>query len=148
MAKSPNNSDLSSITVSNSTMTELLSIEDDDSSAVDVPPDELSERGKAKYDDTKKLLELEVIADRQADRDLRERFGDKAYNVVRKTLYGWAVVLAATAFCKFFFDKDIFSENVLVAITSAVTLNTFAAFLGVIRGLFPSNRKTAADEDK
>ncbi|EMX6285657.1 TPA: hypothetical protein OUB44_004006 [Providencia rettgeri] len=94
------------------------------------------------------LILLQEVEDRKADRDLRERFGDKAYNVVRKTLYGWAVVLAATAFCKFFFDKDIFSENVLIAITSAVTLNTFAAFLGVIRGLFPSNRKGSTDDGK
>lgn len=92
------------------------------------------------------LILMQEVEDRKADRELRERFGDKAYNVVRKTLYGWAVVLAATAFCKLFFDKDIFSENVLIAITSAVTLNTFAAFLGVIRGLFPSNKKGSSSE--
>ncbi|MEI9697297.1 hypothetical protein MNY64_05155 [Moellerella wisconsensis] len=88
------------------------------------------------------------IKDRIADRALREKFGDKAYNVVKKTLFGWAVVLIATAFCKLFFNVEIFSDTVLVAITSAVTLNTFAAFLGVIRGLFPSNRKYDGDENK
>ncbi|MFP4864170.1 hypothetical protein ACLFLC_14805 [Providencia rettgeri] len=99
-------------------------------------------------DDQQNSIMHQEVQDRIADRALRERFGDKAYNVVRKTLYGWAVVLAATGFCKFFFDKDLFSENVLIAITSAVTLNTFAAFLGVIRGLFPSNRKINIDDGK
>lgn len=99
--------------------------------------------------ESQNLILLQDIEDRKADRDLRERFGDKAYNVVRKALYGWAVVLAAAAFCKFFFDKEIFSDNVLIAITSAVTLNTFAAFLGVIRGLFPSSKKgNGSDENK
>ncbi|WP_414965933.1 hypothetical protein [Enterobacter hormaechei] len=35
-----------------------------------------------------------------------------------------------------------FSDEVLIAITSATTLNLFAAFLGVIRGLFPSGKET------
>ncbi|AUU15527.1 hypothetical protein MC53_016570 [Proteus mirabilis] len=94
------------------------------------------------------LILLEDIEDRKADRALREKFGDKAYNVVKKTLYGWAVVLITTAFCKLFFDKEVFTDTVLVAITSAVTLNTFAAFLGVIRGLFPSNRKCGSGNQK
>lgn len=33
--------------------------------------------------------------------------------------------------------KEIFSDEVLIAVTAASTLNLFAAFLGVIRGLFP-----------
>lgn len=94
------------------------------------------------------LILQEDIEDRRADRALREKFGDKAYNVVKKTLYGWAVVLIAAAFCKLFFDKEIFTDTVLVAITSAVTLNTFAAFLGVIRGLFPLNRKSDSNQKK
>lgn len=86
------------------------------------------------------------MQDRIADRALRERFGDKAYNVVRKTLYGWAILLVVYAFCNLFFGKEIFSDKVLIAITSAVTLNTFAAFLGVIRGLFPSGRQEKPKE--
>lgn len=84
-----------------------------------------------------------------ADRQLRERYGFKAYKVVKKSLWGWAILLAIYAACKFFYDKELFSENVLIAITSATTLNIFAAFLGVIRGLFPVNGNVIKEsEDK
>ena len=33
------------------------------------------------------------------------------------------------------------SDKVVIAITTATTLNLFAAFLGVIRGLFPSGKE-------
>jgi hypothetical protein len=85
-------------------------------------------------------LTIQLIEDKKADRALRERFGDKAYKVVRKTLYGWCWLLGIYAAFKFRFQVEIFSDNVLIAITSAVTLNVFAAFLGVIRGLFPSSK--------
>ncbi|WP_313021391.1 hypothetical protein [Atlantibacter hermannii] len=91
-------------------------------------------------------LTIQLIEDKKADRALRERFGDKAYKVVRKTLYGWCWLLAIYAAIKFRYDKEIFSENVLIAITSAVTLNVFAAFLGVIRGLFPASKPTKDNE--
>lgn len=87
-------------------------------------------------------LVLQEVEDRIADRALREKFGDKAYKVVRKTLYGWSWLLAIYAALKFRFQVEIFSDNVLIAITSAVTLNVFAAFLGVIRGLFPTTKPT------
>lgn len=86
-------------------------------------------------------LILQDVEDRKADRALREKFGDKAYKVAKKSLYGWSWLLAIYAAIKFRFDVNIFSDSVLIAITSAVTLNVFAAFLGVIRGLFPANKK-------
>ena len=89
-------------------------------------------------------LVLQEVEDRIADRALREKFGDKAYKVARKTLYGWCWLLAIYAALKFRFQVEIFSDNVLIAITSAVTLNVFAAFLGVIRGLFPSTKPPKA----
>ncbi|MEX6255441.1 hypothetical protein AB6F62_20330 [Providencia huaxiensis] len=100
-------------------------------------PVELLTSSNNNEESEKKRLEQD-IEDRKADRNLRDKFGDKAYSVVRKTLYGWAVLLVVYAFCKLFFGKELFSDKVLIAITTAVTLNTFAAFLGVIRGLFPS----------
>ncbi|CAQ85222.1 MULTISPECIES: hypothetical protein [Photorhabdus] len=84
-------------------------------------------------------LILQEIEDRKADRALREKFGDKAYKVVRKTLYGWSILLFCYGFSKIF-GFELFPDNVMIAITSAVTLNIFAAFLGVIRGLFPSQK--------
>ncbi|KIS43905.1 hypothetical protein [Kosakonia radicincitans] len=82
----------------------------------------------------------EEVLDRQADRQLRVKFGDKAYKVAKKSLYGWCWLLTIYAMFKFRFKTELFSDNVLMAITTAVTLNVFAAFLGVIRGLFPSSK--------
>ncbi|MCY0803448.1 MULTISPECIES: hypothetical protein [Providencia] len=141
--------DLSNIEVTgkeSDAATSMPEVKIDIDSPVDVPPASISENRKnTKNEDTRVLLERELIANHKADRALREKFGDKAYNVVKKTLYGWAVVLIATAFCKVFFNVELFTDTVLIAITSAVTLNTFAAFLGVIRGLFPSNRGDNGD---
>jgi len=84
-------------------------------------------------------LTIQDVEDRKADRALREKFGDKAYKVVRKTLYGWAILLFCYGFSSIFGFK-IFPDEVMIAITTAVTLNVFAAFLGVIRGLFPASK--------
>ncbi|WP_369427151.1 hypothetical protein [Providencia sp. PROV236] len=134
-----------------------IKLSNEDSKAVDRASQHKSQQSKKNKFYVKQISDVseeqldsitnQNIQDRIADRALREKFGDKAYNVVKKTLFGWAVVLIATAFCKLFFNVEIFSDTVLVAITSAVTLNTFAAFLGVIRGLFPSNRKYEVDEN-
>lgn len=84
---------------------------------------------------------IQDVEDRKADRALRERFGEKAYKVVRKTLYGWAWLLGIYAFFKIF-GIEVFPIPVMIAITTAVTLNVFAAFLGVIRGLFPAQKQS------
>lgn len=93
------------------------------------------------------LLLNEDVEDRKADRALREKFGDKAYKVVRKTLYGWAILLFCYGFSSIFGYK-IFPDNVMIAITTAVTLNIFAAFLGIIRGLFPSSKDAKDSKQK
>lgn len=118
-----------------------------DDIALDRPANEIEDRKDSGDDSSGKsaqpaseLLILQQVENHKADRELRERFGNKAYKVAKKSLYGWCWLLAIYAAMKFRFDKEIFSENVLIAITSAVTLNVFAAFLGVIRGLFPSQK--------
>lgn len=100
----------------------------------DVPPS-----GQGQRRTFTDALTIQDVEDRKADRALREKFGDKAYKVVRKTLYGWSILLFCYGFSKIF-GFEIFSDNVMIAITSAVTLNVFAAFLGVIRGLFPAQK--------
>jgi len=110
-------------------------------SNTDEPPDTDDKEATERTETGNKtnFLWQEDVEDRRADRALREKFGDKAYKVVRKTLYGWSILLFCYGFCKLF-GYEIFPDNVMIAITSAVTLNIFAAFLGVIRGLFPSQR--------
>ncbi|EKJ3828924.1 hypothetical protein PG459_004345 [Salmonella enterica] len=110
--------------------------------SVDAIPDSASVTDEQASPEKHPALVLQEVEDRIADRALREKFGDKAYKVVRKTLYGWSWLLAIYAALKFRFQVEIFSDNVLIAITSAVTLNVFAAFLGVIRGLFLTTKPT------
>ncbi|QFS59784.1 hypothetical protein GAY20_05570 [Pantoea dispersa] len=113
-----------------------------ENSPVEEPP--VTNAGEVKREEKSSEKDLmllnEEVEDRKADRALREKFGDKAYKVVRKTLYGWAILLFCYGFSKIF-GFTIFPDNVMIAITSAVTLNIFAAFLGVIRGLFPAGKK-------
>jgi hypothetical protein len=49
-------------------------------------------------------------------------------------------------------DKQVISDTALIAITTGVTVNVLAAFLGVIRGLFPTDQshkpETTEDTDK
>ncbi|WP_241597676.1 hypothetical protein [Rosenbergiella epipactidis] len=118
-----------------------------DPSAIEEPPKNDSGAIRREEKDVPKELLLlnEDVEDRKADRALREKFGDKAYKVVRKTLYGWAWLLGI---CGFFgvFGVRVFTDSVMIAITTAVTLNVFAAFLGVIRGLFPSGKEQKKDK--
>lgn len=116
-----------------------------DDIALDRPPEEIEDRASEEETAGKltlsasELLILQQVENHKADRELRERFGDKAYKVVRKTLYGWAILLFCYGYCNLF-GYEIFPKEVMLAITTAVTLNVFAAFLGVIRGLFPSSK--------
>lgn len=80
-----------------------------------------------------------------ADTALRERYSFKVYKIVKKSLWGWAILLAIYGLIKFLTRNEnnghgfeIFSDNTLIAITSATTLNIFAAFLSLVKGLFPS----------
>lgn len=108
----------------------------------DVPPDE--GHGTKPRDFTDELR-IQDVQDRNANRILRQRFAEKAYKVAKWGLYGWACVLAISVIGNVLGEKT-FSDNVLIAITSATTLNLFAAFLGVIRGLFPSGKESKDKE--
>ena len=108
------------------------------SSLEDEPPSsETSSRGDN--------VDPQGVEDAKSYRKLREIFAEKAYKVAKKSLYGWAILLFAQGWFSLI-GIPIFSDKVLIAITTAVTLNVFAAFLGVIRGLFPSS-KSSKDKD-
>jgi len=80
------------------------------------------------------------VADRIANRNLRAKFAGKAYKVAKLGLYGWAMLLIITIIGNVIGVQTL-SDKVVIAITTATTLNLFAAFLGVIRGLFPSGKE-------
>ena len=105
----------------------------------DAPPDEPVPGSRPRdYTDD---LRYQDVEDRTANRKLRQRFAEKAYKVAKWGLYGWGCVLILSVIGNVVGVKT-FSDEVLIAITSATTLNLFAAFLGVIRGLFPSGKET------
>lgn len=102
------------------------------SSNEDEPPaSEQSTRG----DD----LNAQKSADAKSYRELREKFAEKAYKVAKYGLVWWACILLLSAVGKCV-GKEVFSDKVIIAVTTASTVNLLAAFLGVIRGLFPTGK--------
>ena len=107
----------------------------------DHPP--LEDRGRD-YSVFRSKLHNEKANDLIANRGLRDKYSFKAFKVVKKSLWGWAILLFVYGVTKFLTRHEnnggfeIFSDHVLIAITTATSLNIFAAFLSLIRGLFPS----------
>lgn len=96
-------------------------------------------------EDPSKVTANETLQDMRANRELRNKYSFKAYKIVKKSLWGWAILLTAYVLIKLLTKNEsnthgfeIFSDTVLIAITSATTLNIFAAFLSLVKGLFPS----------
>ena len=84
----------------------------------------------------------EAVADMQANRGLRAIYAGKAYELAVGCISMWAVLLAAQGIIKAMTGVEMLSDKVIIAVTAGVTVNVLAAFLGVIRGLFPvSERK-------
>lgn len=106
----------------------------------DVPPP--SEQGRGDVNRTiSEMLAGQHVEDMKAERKLRRKYASLAFRfAVGGTLF-WALLLLWTGCATYYTTKPPFSDNVLIAITTATSVNLFAAFLGVIRGLFPSNGK-------
>ena len=79
------------------------------------------------------------VEDRKAERELRKKYAGLAFKFAVGGVLFWAVLLVWTGWATYYSTKPPFSDNLLIAITTATSINLFAAFLGVIRGLFPSN---------
>lgn len=101
----------------------------------DVPP--ASEIGR---EDRNRIID-EHVEDRKAERDLRKKYAGLAFRFAVGGVIFWALLLIWTGCATYYTTKPPFSDNLLVAITTATSVNLFAAFLGVIRGLFPANGK-------
>lgn len=83
----------------------------------------------------------EILADVKSFRELREKFAEKAYKVAKYGLFWWATILLLSAVGKVV-GKELFSDEVIIAVPTASTVNLLAAFLGVIRGLFPTGKSS------
>lgn len=81
-----------------------------------------------------------AIDRKRAKRDmrLRKEYAGKAYWLAVAGVIFWVLAFLAYAVVKGVWDKEIFSDSVMISITAGATVNVAAAFLGVIRGLFPA----------
>lgn len=81
-------------------------------------------------------LAQETVADMQHSRGLRGKYAEKAYQLAVGCISMWAVMLGAQGVVKVALNVDMWSDKVIIAVTTGVTVSVLAAFLGVIRGLF------------
>lgn len=100
----------------------------------DTPPAPL--RDAKKEDD----IQPQIVADMVSNRSLRETYADKAYSLACACLWGWGLMLFATGIVNGVRGNELWSDKVLIAVTTGVTVSVLAAFLGVIRGLFPNGQ--------
>lgn len=101
---------------------------------VDAPPDT---SGATRKVDS---LEEQQIEDQKANRSLREKYAEKAYKLAAGCISMWTVLLGAQGVVKAVIGVEMWSEKVIIAVTTGVTVSVLAAFLGVIRGLFPNGQ--------
>lgn len=99
-----------------------------------VPPEDTSPGNGSKED---KLLDEEA-QDMKSNRGLREKYAKKAYDLACGCISIWAVMLATGGTINALQGRPMWSDAVIIAVTTGTTVSVLAAFLGVIRGLFPS----------
>ena len=83
----------------------------------------------------------EIAANMRANRLMRQTYAGKAYGLAAACLVAWIALLCAYGAIKVSLGVETWSDQVLIAITTGVTVSVLAAFLGVIRGLFPGKGK-------
>ncbi|SFV10317.1 hypothetical protein [Pseudoduganella namucuonensis] len=86
------------------------------------------------------VLINEEAENQKANRALRATYADKAYFLASACIIFWAFAISSNAIVYACTGKQMISDTALIAITTGVTINVLAAFLGVIRGLFPSEQ--------
>lgn len=81
-------------------------------------------------------ITAQTAKDMQANRDLRGTYAKKAYELATGCISMWAVLLGLQGAVKAITGVEMWSDQVIIAVTTGVTVSVLAAFLGVIRGLF------------
>lgn len=79
--------------------------------------------------------------DRKQARELRDKYAERAYRLAVGALIFWACVLIASGWQAWREGRPMWSDTVLIAITTGVTVSVLAAFLGVVRGIFGPSMK-------
>lgn len=96
----------------------------------DVPP-----TNKNKY--SEKYID-EDVQDSQANRDMRQQYASKAYSLAWDSITFLFALVAGNAVWAAISGHQVISDKLFFALITGVTVNVLAAFLGVIRGLFPN----------
>lgn len=85
----------------------------------------------------KDILVTEAAKDMEANRILRDKYANRAYELACGCICAWVVMLGSHGVVKATTGIEMWSDHVIMAATTGVTVSVLAAFLGVIRGLFP-----------
>ena len=88
----------------------------------------------------------ELLADIRSYRQLRETYAGRAYGIAIVCLSLWALLVGSQGVVNGIAGIAMWSDQVLIAVTTGVTVSVLAAFLGVIRGLFPGKDKEPAKD--
>lgn len=91
-------------------------------------------------DNLKNQDATEKTKNAKANRKLRNEYAKKAYSLSILVILGWFAMLfidAITNIC----GCRAFSDNIMYAITTAASINLFAAFLTITRSLFPATKE-------
>lgn len=81
---------------------------------------------------------LEEIANLKSDREMRKEYAQKAYEFAKYTIAFWAFL-----FFVYFLSPPNgkpLNDTALGIFTTACTINILAAFISIIKGLFPSKK--------
>ena len=93
-------------------------------------------------------LRHQTVADMAANRELREKYADRAYQLAFGCLWWWGLMLSAQGIVNVCLGNPPWSDKVIIAVTTGVTVSVLAAFLGVIRGLFGNGVLNGKDSKK
>lgn len=117
----------------------------------DKPPSSNAEKGRRpdrKHDEMmQEKLTDEEVKDKEANRQLRDKYAARAYELACGCIGFWVILIGADATLAAALGRHVVSDNVLIAVTTGVTVNVLAAFLGVIRGLFPASSSSRTPND-
>lgn len=92
------------------------------------------------------VLRQQTVADMVANRELREKYADRAYQLAFGCLWWWGLMLSAQGIVNICLGNPPWSDKVIIAVTTGVTVSVLAAFLGVIRGLFGNGALNGKDK--
>jgi len=68
---------------------------------------------------------------------LRKRYARRALRLAEVAIGAWLFFFALTGIINIIQGRPFLSDHALLAFTAGATVNVLAAFLGVVRGIFP-----------